>query len=162
MLSEGPEEGRDRHLLLQAKHSLNQQKQETLPLQTAAKKDVDTVRDPEQKETFHSRSHSQLKDCIKLVCPPSLYALEDVKACCSYRPIFLELKSALTMCANTFAYDTTKQLLSPILTLQGASVCVQFSSAAVFNYNNVENSHHIQQQGNCPYTPFYCCCCCCF
>lgn len=69
MLSEGPEVGWDRHLLLQAKHSLNQQKQETLPWQTAAKKDVDTVRDTEQKKTFHSQSHSQLKDCIKLVCP---------------------------------------------------------------------------------------------
>lgn len=51
-LSEGPEVGRDSYLLLRAKHSLNQQKQETLPWQTAAEKDGDTVRDTEQKETF--------------------------------------------------------------------------------------------------------------
>lgn len=31
MLSEGPEVGWDRYLVLRAKHSLNQQKQETLP-----------------------------------------------------------------------------------------------------------------------------------
>lgn len=110
MLSEGPEVGRDRHLLLQAKHSLNQQKQETLPWQTAAKKDVDYSERPWTKGNLSFTITFSTERLHQISMPPSLYALEDVKACCSYRPIFLELKSALTMCANTFAYDTTKQL----------------------------------------------------